>query len=226
MEPRSTSRLAAPPAAGISQIEVNSKIGLTFAAALRSILRQNPDVILVGEIRDVETAEIAIQASLTGHLVLSTIHTNDAASSITRLVDMGVEPFLVGSSLVAAVAQRLVRVLCTECREPYEASEDELKEIGVRPPGRPVRLYRATSCPACHNTGYAGQMGIFELMMVDDDVRGLIAKGIDSKTIKGKAVSKGMGTLRADGARKVLRGLTSVAEVLRATEEEGAVAQI
>ncbi|MCZ6785463.1 MAG: type II secretion system ATPase GspE [Proteobacteria bacterium] len=211
---------------GVSQIEVNSKIGLTFAAALRSILRQNPDVILVGEIRDLETAEIAIQASLTGHLVLSTIHTNDAASSITRLVDMGVEPFLVGSSLVAALAQRLVRVLCLDCREACDASDEELSEIGVRPPGRPVRVYRAVGCPSCNQTGYHGQLGIFELMLVDDDVRALISKGIDSKTIKQTAVSKGMGTLRADGARKVLRGVTSVAEVLRATEDEGSVAQI
>jgi general secretion pathway protein E len=211
---------------GISQIEVNSKIGLTFSAALRSILRQNPDVILVGEIRDLETAEIAIQASLTGHLVLSTIHTNDAASSITRLVDMGVEPFLVGSSLVAALAQRLVRVLCKECREAVEASDDELREIGVRPPGRPVRVYRPAGCAHCNSTGYRGRVGIFELMLVDDDIRALVSKGIDAKTIKQKAMSKGMGSLRADGARKVLRGVTSIAEVIRATEEEGVVAQI
>jgi general secretion pathway protein E len=211
---------------GIGQIEVNSKIGLTFAAGLRSILRQDPNVILVGEIRDLETAEIAIQASLTGHLVLSTLHTNDAASAITRLVDMGVEPFLVGSSLAGVLAQRLVRVLCLQCRERYEASEDELKEIGVRPPGRPVQLYRAVGCPACNQTGYRGRLGIFEFMLVDDDIRAMVTGHIDSKTIKAKAVSKGMGSLRADGARKVLQGVTSVAEVMRATEDEGAVAQI
>lgn len=211
---------------GISQIEVNPKIGLTFANGLRSILRQDPNVILVGEIRDLETAEIAIQASLTGHLVLSTIHTNDAASSITRLVDMGVEPFLVGSSLVAAIAQRLVRVLCKQCREPYNATDEELREMGVRPPGRAVPVYGPGSCAACNNTGYSGRTGIYEIMVVDDDVRALVSKNIDSKTIRQKAMSKGMGTLRADGARKVLRGITSVAEVLRATEEEGAVAQI
>ena len=204
---------------------MSPKIGLTFAAGLRSILRQDPNVVLVGEIRDVETAEIAIQASLTGHLVLSTLHTNDAASSITRLVDMGVEPFLVGSSLVAVLAQRLVRVLCLDCREKYEASDIELEEIGVRA-DRPIEVYRAVGCSNCNQTGYHGRLGIFELMMVDDDIRALVAKSIDSKTVKQAAVSKGMGTLRQDGARKVLAGITSVAEVLRATEEEGAVAQI
>jgi len=211
---------------GISQIEVNSKIGLTFAAGLRSILRQDPNVILVGEIRDLETAEIAIQASLTGHLVLSTLHTNDASSAITRLVDMGVEPFLVGSSLAGVVAQRLVRVLCHHCREGYEASEEELREIGVKPPGRPVPVYRPVGCPACNQTGYRGRIGIFEFMLVDDEIRGLVTSQIDSKTIRAKAVSKGMRTLRTDGARKVVQGVTSVAEVLRATEDEGAVAQV
>jgi general secretion pathway protein E len=211
---------------GIGQIEVNTKVGLTFATGLRSILRQDPTVILVGEIRDLETAEIAIQASLTGHLVLSTLHTNDAPSAITRLVDMGVEPFLVGSSLVAVLAQRLVRVLCLECRESYDASDEELNEIGVKPPGRPVTVYRAVGCAACNYTGYRGRKGIFELMMVDDDIRSMVSKNIDSKTIKKTAVAKGMGTLRIDGARKALDGITSVAEVLRATEEEGSVAQI
>jgi general secretion pathway protein E len=211
---------------GIGQIEVNAKVGLSFAEGLRSILRQDPTVILVGEVRDLETAEIAIQASLTGHLVLSTIHTNDAPSAITRLVDMGVEPFLVGSSLVAVLAQRLVRILCTDCREAYTASDEELQEIGVKPPDRDVQLYKAAGCAACNHTGYRGRMGIFELMMIDDDIRSMVSKSVDSKTIKRTAVSKGMGTLRVDGARKVLRGLTSVAEVIRATEEEGAVAQI
>jgi general secretion pathway protein E len=211
---------------GVGQIEVNTKVGLTFASGLRSILRQDPNVVLVGEIRDVETAEIAIQASLTGHLVFSTLHTNDAPSAITRLVDMGVEPFLVGSSLVAVLAQRLVRVLCVECREAYEATPEELAEIGVDPPQEPVQLYRAKGCGACNHTGYHGRLGIFELMLIDDDIRALVSQNVDSKTIKHKAISKGMRTLRADGARKVLRGVTSVAEVLRATEEEGAVAQI
>jgi general secretion pathway protein E len=211
---------------GIGQIEVNTKVGLTFAEGLRSILRQDPTVILVGEIRDLETAEIAIQASLTGHLVLSTIHTNDAPSAITRLVDMGVEPFLVGSSLVSVLAQRLVRILCLDCREGYSATAEELQEIGIKPPGHEVTLYKAVGCEACKHTGYLGRMGIFELMMIDDDIRSMVSKNVDSKTIKRAAVNKGMGTLRIDGARKVLAGTTSVAEVIRATEEEGAVAQI
>ena len=211
---------------GIGQIEVNPKVNLTFATGLRAILRQDPNVVLVGEIRDKETADIAIQASLTGHLVLSTLHTNDAASAITRLVDQGVEPFLVGSSLVAVLAQRLVRILCPECREAYTASEEEMLELGIQPSGQPVTLYRAKSCAACVHTGYRGRMGIFELMVVDDSIRGMVSQNIDAKSIKKKAVEQGMGTLRADGARKVLQGITSLAELMRATEEEGTVEQI
>ncbi len=211
---------------GVGQIEVKPNIGLTFATGLRSVLRQDPNVILVGEIRDLETAEIAIQASLTGHLVFSTLHTNDAASAITRLVDMGVEPFLIASSLVAVLAQRLVRVLCKDCRESYPAGREELLEIGVKPPDRPVQIYRPGSCASCNYTGYHGRVGIFELMLVDDDIRAMVSQNIDSKSIKRKAQQKGMHTLRADGARKVLQGVTSVAEVLRATEEEGVVAQV
>ena len=211
---------------GVGQIEVNPKIDLSFAMGLRAILRQDPNVVLVGEIRDKETADIAIQASLTGHLVLSTLHTNDAASALTRLVDMGVEPFLVGSSLVAVLAQRLVRVLCLECREAYTTTDEELREIGVKPPDRPVTLFRAGDCPACSHTGYHGRMGIFELMAIDDEIRALLSQNVDSKTIKATAMRKGMGTLRADGARKVLAGTTSVAEVIRATEEEGSSSQV
>jgi len=211
---------------GVGQIEISPKIGLTFASGLRSTLRHDPNVILIGEIRDLETAEIAIQASLTGHLVFSTLHTNDAPSAITRLVDMGVEPFLVGSSLVAVLAQRLVRVLCKDCREAYAATPEELKEIGLRPPERPVKVYRAKGCANCNFTGYRGRVGIFELMLIDDDLRSLVSQNIDSKTIKQAAVRKGMRTLRGDGALKVLQGITSSAEVLRATEEEGSVAQI
>jgi general secretion pathway protein E len=211
--------------AGIGQIEVNAKVGLTFANGLRSILRQDPNVILIGEIRDLETAEIAIQASLTGHLVFSTLHTNDAPSAITRLVDMGVEPFLVGSSLVAVLAQRLVRVLCADCKVPYEATAEELAELGIQT-GRAVRLYRPEGCAGCNYAGYRGRVGIFELMQVDDDVRALVSQNVDAKSIKSAAVRRGMHPLRSDGARKVLAGVTSVAEVLRATEEQGAVAQI
>ncbi len=212
--------------AGVGQIEVNPKIHLSFATGLRAILRQDPNIVLVGEIRDKETADIAIQASLTGHLVLSTLHTNDAASALTRLVDMGVEPFLVGSSLVAVLAQRLVRVLCKSCKESYSAADEELREIGIKPPGRPVTLFRGVGCPACSHTGYRGRIGIFELMQIDDEIRGLLTQNVDAKTIKATAMRKGMGTLRADGARKVLAGTTSVAEVIRATEEEGSAAQV
>jgi general secretion pathway protein E len=211
---------------GVGQIEVKPGIGLSFSAGLRSVLRQDPNVILVGEIRDRETAEIAIQASLTGHLVFSTLHTNDAASAITRLVDMGVEPFLVASSLVAVLAQRLVRVLCKDCRVAYEANEEELREIGVKPPDRPIKVYKPEGCAGCNYSGYKGRVGIFELMMVDDAIRQMVSGNVDSKSIKKKAQQGGMHSLRSDGARKVLQGITSVAEVLRATEEEGVVAQI
>jgi general secretion pathway protein E len=210
--------------AGISQTPVNPKIELTFANGLRSFLRQDPDVIMVGEIRDLETAEIAIQASLTGHLVFSTVHTNDAAGAITRLVDMGVEPFLVASSLVGSMAQRLVRVLCKECRDAYLPTEEELKEIGLTP--KEVRdatggmIYRPVGCEACNTTGYRGRIGIYELMHIDDEIRQLVLKNVDSGTIKKAAVHKGMRTLIADGARKVLSGQTSVAEVLSVIQED------
>ena len=211
---------------GIGQIEVNSKIGLTFSNGLRSVLRQDPNVILVGEIRDLETAEIAIQASLTGHLVFSTLHTNDAASAITRLVDMGVEPFLVASSLVAVLAQRLVRVLCQDCRKPYALSREEVLELGLGTESVGHEVYRAEGCAACNYTGYRGRVGIFEIMLVDDDIRANVSSNTDSKTIKQMAINKGMHSLRSDGAYKALQGVTSVAEVLRATEEEGVVEQI
>jgi general secretion pathway protein E len=178
-------------------------------------------VILVGEIRDLETAEIAIQASLTGHLVFSTLHTNDAAGAITRLIDQGVEPFLIGSSLVATLAQRLIRLLCTRCREPYDPTAEELAQLGLSPSdllGRPI--FRAVGCPACNGSGYRGQNAIFEVLVVNDEIRRLIARGIDSKTIQDAAVRGGMTTLRMDGTAKVLEGLTSIAEVLRQTDEE------
>jgi general secretion pathway protein E len=211
---------------GIGQIEVTHKIGLDFALGLRHILRQNPDVILVGEIRDLETAEIAIQASLTGHLVFSTLHTNDAPSALTRLVDMGVEAYLVASSLVAVLAQRLVRVVCTDCREEVDATPEECREIGMPIQDPPLRIFRPVGCPRCNHTGYRGRIGVFELMLVDDEIRSLMAQNVDAKTLKRKAIEKGMSSLRGDGARKVMQGLTSVAEIVRATEEEGVVAQI
>ncbi|MEW6488095.1 MAG: type II secretion system ATPase GspE [Thermodesulfobacteriota bacterium] len=206
---------------GIGQIHVNPKIDLTFAAGLRSILRQDPDVIMVGEIRDGETAEIAIQASLTGHLVFSTLHTNDAAGAVTRLVDMGIEPFLVSSSVLAILAQRLVRVLCLDCREPYLPPPEGLAELGLKASDLPEgHLYRAKGCPRCMQTGYRGRSGIYELLTVDEGIRALIMKGADSATIKDEARRRGMLTLRDDGTRKLLRGITSAEEVLRVTQEE------
>jgi general secretion pathway protein E len=206
---------------GVGQIQVNPKIDLTFANGLRSILRQDPDVIMVGEVRDLETAEIAIQASLTGHLVFSTLHTNDSAGAVTRLIDMGIEPFLASSSLIAIMAQRLVRILCPECRQKYSPSEEELREIGIdsKVVGKKP-LYRTIGCEHCIGTGYRGRTGIFELMVLDDDIRSLILKSFDANTIKKAAASKGMLSLRQDGARKVLRGITTIAEVVRVTQED------
>jgi len=206
---------------GISQTPVNPKIDLTFASGLRSFLRQDPDVIMVGEIRDRETAEIAIQASLTGHLVFSTVHTNDAAGAITRLIDMGVEPYLVGSSLIGVLAQRLVRVLCKECREAYLPTAEELKEIGLTvDKQKPRMIHRPKGCDMCNGTGYRGRTGIYEIMLVDDTIRDLSVKKVDSGSIKRAAVQRGMRTLMEDGGSKVLRGITSVAEVLSVTQED------
>ena len=206
---------------GIGQIHVNPKIDLTFAAGLRSILRQDPDVIMVGEIRDGETAEIAIQASLTGHLVFSTLHTNDAAGAVTRLVEMGIEPFLVSSSVLAILAQRLVRGLCVNCREAYLPPPEGLAELGLKAEDLPEgHLYRAKGCPVCKNTGYRGRTGIYELLRVDEATRALVMKGADAGTIKDDARRRGMLTLRDDGTRKLVRGVTSAEEVLRVTHEE------
>ncbi len=206
---------------GIGQVQVNPKIELTFATALRSILRQDPDVIMIGEIRDLETAEIAIQSSLTGHLVLSTLHTNDAAAAITRLVDMGVEPFLVSSSVVAILAQRLVRLVCKECREPYEPTDAELREIGIeRSQLLEGKLYRAQGCPKCLKTGYMGRTGIYELLVMNDAIRGMVTGNVDSMSIKKEAVKTGMRRLREDGALKVAKGQTTTEEVLRVTQED------
>ncbi len=205
---------------GIGQIQVNAKIQLTFAAGLRSVLRQDPDVILVGEIRDGETAEIAIQAALTGHLVFSTLHTNDAAGAVTRLIDMKIEPFLISSSVMAILAQRLVRVLCKECREPYQMTPAEIDELEIRNGLEGATVYRAKGCGVCFNTGYFGRSAIYELLTVDDEIRQLIMKNADASTIKAKAMEKGMRTLRQDGAARVLEGITSVDEVVRVTQKE------
>lgn len=205
---------------GINQVQVNQKIGLTFAGALRSFLRQNPDVIMVGEIRDKETAEIAINASLTGHLVLSTLHTNDAASSTTRLIDMGVEPFLVASSLLGVVAQRLIRRVCTKCKIEHEPTEYQLNQMGLKSIPKGATFYRAVGCASCSNSGYSGRTVIHELMLVDDHIRSLIVKSADAGIVKRAAVERGMVTLREDGIAKVLQGITTIDELFRATHAE------
>jgi general secretion pathway protein E len=210
---------------GVGQMQVNAKIDFTFASGLRAILRQDPDVVMVGEIRDQETAEIAIQASLTGHLVLSTLHTNDSAGAVSRLIDMGVEPFLVSSSLLAVVAQRLVRKLCKHCRVPYEITDAELLELSLNPKTVTSRnAFRAGSgeCSHCQGNGYSGRLGIHEILIIDDDVRSHILQRADSNTIKNSAIKRGFATLRADGGKKVLAGLTSVEEVLLASHDDTA----
>lgn len=211
---------------GVGQMQVNSKIKLTFASGLRAFLRQDPDVIMVGEIRDGETAEIAIQASLTGHLVLSTLHTNDAAGAVTRLADMGVEPFLVSSSLLAVMAQRLVRKVCPACRVGTPITQEQIDEMGLSLEkflGKIV--YSAPGCDVCLDTGYKGRMGIHELLTVTDEIRHLILSGADSNSIRAKARSQGMITLREDGALKVIQGLTSLEEVMRVTQEDQVVVE-
>ncbi len=204
---------------GIGQVQVQPKINLTFAGGLRSFLRQDPDVIMVGEIRDKETAEIAIQASLTGHLVLSTVHTNDAPGALTRLVDMGIEPFLVASSLIGVLAQRLVRTICSKCKEEYAPAVEELRGIGLDP-AKVKRLWRGKGCRTCQGTGYQGRTGIYELMLINDEIRQLILKNVDSSTIKQKAREHGMLSLREDGADKVIQGVTAAEEVSRVTQED------
>ena len=236
---------------GIGQVHVNPKIDLTFSAGLRAFLRQDPDVIMVGEIRDRETAEIAIHASLTGHLVLSTIHTNDAPGALTRLVEMDIEPFLVSSSMIGIQAQRLVRVLCEHCKELYAPTREQLSELGVSPdnpytlgelPGSPVyqaahrqlpplkplaqdrvMLYRAVGCDECLGTGYYGRTGVYELVMITDEIRNHVLRNADSNTVKRVAKKDGMVSLRDDGARKVLTGVTTIEEVLRVTHEDAVV---
>ena len=227
---------------GIGQVQVNPKINLTFANGLRSIVRQDPDVILVGEVRDLETAQIAIQAALTGHLVFSTLHTNDSSSAVTRLIDMGIEPFLVTSSVNAILAQRLVRRLCKTCREPIEPDLEALQSIGLTMESLEIdnyladilnkqsidqtmlsvgdrTIYRDKGCPDCLQTGHKGREGIFELLLMDEDVKTTILRTSDANAIKKVAVQHGMVTLRQDGARKVLEGITTIEEVFRVTEQ-------
>ncbi|UCG79183.1 MAG: type II secretion system ATPase GspE [Nitrospirota bacterium] len=203
---------------GIGQIQVNPKIGLTFASGLRSILRQDPDVIMVGEIRDAETADIAIHASLTGHLVLSTLHTNDAASAIARLLDMDIEPFLAATSLSCILAQRLVRTICPHCKVEYVPDSGEQKFFSEIPD----KLYRGEGCERCKGSGYAGRTGIFELLIVDDDLRSMVSRKVDTGTIKAEAIKKGMRTLYVDGISKVVSGTTTLSEILRVTQQDHA----
>jgi len=207
--------------AGIGQMQVHEKIGLTFANALRSFVRQDPDVILVGEIRDRETAEMAVQSALTGHLVFSTIHTNDAAGSITRLLNMGIEPFLVSSSVVAIMAQRLVRVICSQCKESYDVDPSSLGDLGVTPEMMDGRqLCRGRGCDACSNRGYLGRTAIYEILPITKKIQELVLANVDSNVIKRAALEEGMHTLRMDGARKVLEGITTIEEVLSITRED------
>jgi type IV pilus assembly protein PilB len=202
--------------AGINQVQVNPKAGLTFASALRSILRSDPDVVLLGEIRDHETAQIAIEASLTGHLVLSTLHTNDAPSAVTRLIEMNIEPFLVGSALDCIVAQRLARRLCDRCKTPYQPTFEELQSLRFAQPGDPQpTLYKATGCTSCSNTGYRGRIALHEVMPVTEDIERLAVARASSAEIGRLAVEQGMSTLRQDGWAKALLGLTSIEEILR-----------
>jgi len=207
--------------AGVGQIQVNAKINLTFAAGLRSILRQDPDIIMVGEIRDRETAEIAIQSALTGHMVFSTLHTNDSAGALTRLVEMGIEPFLAASSIVGILAQRLVRRVCSHCREEQPIEDGLLREMGFSDlAGHGAVFYRGRGCNHCMETGYSGRTGIYELLVVDDEVRQLLLANKDSATIKAAALMRGMELLRDSGIAKALAGETTLEEVMRVTQED------
>lgn len=205
---------------GINQLHVKPQIGLTFANGLRSIVRQDPDVIMVGEIRDTETADIAIQSALTGHMVFSTVHTNDAAGAITRLQDMGVESFLMSSAILGVLAQRLVRVICKNCKTPVKLEGGAMDELGVKEGLGSFTVYEGKGCDECSNTGYRGRVGIFELLVINDDIRRLILQKTSANIIKEKAREHGMITLREDGWNKVKQGVTTVSEVLRVTLEE------
>jgi type IV pilus assembly protein PilB len=208
---------------GLVQVQVNTDQGLTFARALRSFLRQDPDIILVGEIRDLETAQIAVQASLTGHLVFSTLHTNDAPSSIARMLDLGLEPFLVTATLEGIVAQRLVRKICIKCKEAYTPSEEQLMELQLTPEDVEGRqFYRGRGCEACNQTGYRGRMALFEIMVVDDEIKELIMQHASTQVLRNEARKRGMRSLRQSGLLGIYDGMTTLEEVVRETvlEEE------
>ncbi|MCL4491249.1 MAG: type IV-A pilus assembly ATPase PilB [Nitrospirae bacterium] len=206
---------------GINQVQIREDIGLTFAAALRSFLRQDPDVIMVGEIRDFETAEIAVKAALTGHLVLSTLHTNDAPSTITRLINMGIEPLMVSASVILVIAQRLARKICLNCKEEHKVSETALIKIGFDPAiVKDVTCYMGLGCPECNNSGYKGRIALYEIMSIKDELKELILQGASAADIKKEAIRLGMSTLRRSGIKKVIDGVTSIEEILRVTFED------
>jgi len=202
---------------GVTQVQVNPKAGLTFGGALRSFLRQDPDIIMVGEMRDLETAEIAIEASLTGHLVLSTLHTNDAPSAVIRMIDMGVEPYLISATVIGVLAQRLGRKICPDCKEAYEEDAAVLRKFGFRPedPKQKVTLYRGRGCETCRHTGYKGRLGVFSLMRINDEIAELIVRRAPLNDVRDAARANGMLELREDGLRKVLEGITTPDEVMR-----------
>ncbi|HKP72808.1 MAG TPA: ATPase, T2SS/T4P/T4SS family, partial [Pyrinomonadaceae bacterium] len=203
---------------GINQVQMKEQIGLNFAAALRSFLRQDPNIILVGEIRDFETAEIAIKAALTGHLVLSTLHTNDAPSTISRLMNMGIEPFLVATSVNLIQAQRLIRRVCSECKEVLPTPAEALVEIGFsKEEARELKIYKGKGCSKCNNTGYKGRVGLYEVMEITDDIRELILIGASALELRKRAIENGMLTLRASGLMKIRNGVTTLEEVVRET---------
>jgi type IV pilus assembly protein PilB len=203
---------------GLCQVQVNPEVELTFAKALRSFLRQDPDVILVGEIRDLETAQIAVQASLTGHLVFSTLHTNDAPSSIVRLLDLGLEPFLLTATLEAIIAQRLVRTICSKCKEQFTPSEEQLMELELRPEDvRGRSFYRGRGCDNCNGSGYRGRMGLFEILVIDDELREMVMNQSSTAAVRAEARRKGMRSLREAGLSALLNGQTTIDEVVRET---------
>jgi type IV pilus assembly protein PilB len=206
---------------GINQVQMHEEIGLTFASSLRSFLRQDPDIIMVGEIRDFETAQIAVQAALTGHLVLSTVHTNDAPGTITRLIDMGIEPFLIASAVILILAQRLIRKTCMDCREPIKVHPQLLIDLGVAPDEvKSFTVYKGKGCSICNNTGYKGRLGLYEVMPMREEVKELILSRASTTEIKKEAIRLGMKTLRQSGITKVRNGLTTIEEVLRTTNDD------
>jgi type IV pilus assembly protein PilB len=203
---------------GIMQVAIHEAVGMTFGKALRSFLRQDPDIIMVGEMRDLETAQISIQASLTGHLVMSTLHTNDSAGAVTRLIDMGVEPFLISSTLMAVLAQRLVRVICKNCQTPFEPTEDQLALLNLSPHDLGDKVFHyGRGCSACNDTGYKGRKGIFELLIISEPIRALINERAPTVVVRQKAVELGMVTLREDGLRSIFEGGTTIEEVVKYT---------